>query len=119
MANAATEVVWLQSLLRELELSQFPPIVLCDNLGAIYLSINLIRHFRSKHVVIDINFVRDYVANGVLNVQFVSTKDQLADILTKPLSSLRFSMLKNKLSVLSNLLLLRGRGGVRGINDNT
>jgi len=108
MANAAAEVVWLQSLLREFEFSQSSPIVLCDNLSATYLSVNHIHHSYSKHVEIDIHFVRDYVANRVLNVWFVSTKDQLADILTKPLSSLRFSMLKNKLSVLLNPLLLRG-----------
>ena len=76
VANAAAEVVWLQSLLRELGVSQSPPIVLCDNLGATYLSINPIRHSRSKHVEIDIHFVRDYIANGVLNVRFVSTKHQ-------------------------------------------
>ena len=108
MANAAAEVVWLQSLLRELELPQSPLIVLCDNLGATYLSVNPIRHSRSKHVEIDIHFVRDYVANGVLDARFMSTKDQLENILTKPLSSLRFSMQKNKLSVLSNPLRLRG-----------
>ena len=113
MANAAA--VWLQSLLHELGVPQSPPIVLYDNLGASYLSVNPIRHSRSKHVEIDIHFVRDYVANGVLDVRFVSTKDP--DILTKPLSSLRFSILKNKLSVLSNPLRLRG--SVRDINDNT
>ena len=79
-----------------------------DNLGVTYLSINPIHHSRSNHVEIDIHFVWDYVANGVLDVRFVSTKDQLADILNKPLSSLRFSMLKNKLSILSNPLRLRG-----------
>jgi len=94
----------LQSLLREFGLPQSPPIVLYNNLGATYLSVNPIRHSRSKHVEIDIHFVWDYIANGALDVRFVSTKDQLADILTKPLSPLRFSMLKNKLSVLSNPL---------------
>jgi len=106
----------LQSLFRELGLPQSPLIVFCDNLSATYLSVNTIRHSRSKYVEIDIHFVRHYVTNGVLHVWFVSIKDQLVDILTKPLSSLRFSMLKNKLSVLSNLLHLGGC--VRDINDN-
>ena len=75
VANAAVEVVWLRSLLRELGVSQSPLIVLCDNLGATYLSTNPIHHSRSKHVEIDIHFVRDYVANGVLDVRFVRTKD--------------------------------------------
>jgi len=111
MANAIAEVVWRQSLFRELGVLQSPSIVLCDNLSATYLSINPICLSRSKHIEINIHFVRDYIANGVLDVQFVSTKDQLADILTKPLSLLRFSMLKNKLSVLSNPLCLRGGRG--------
>ena len=108
MANTETEVVWLQSLLREVGLSQSPPIVLSDNLGVTYLSVNLIRHSRSKHIEIDIHFVRDYVVNRVLDVQFVSTKDQLADIFTKSLSLLRFSMLKNKLLVFRTRFACRG-----------
>ena len=104
MVNAAAEVIWLQSLFRELGLPQSVPIALCDNLSATYLSVNPICHSCSKHVEIGIHFVRDYVTNEVLNVLFVSTKDQLTDILTKLLSSLRFSILKNKLSVLSNPL---------------
>ena len=107
VANAAAKLVWLQSLLREFEVLQSPLIVLYDNLGITYLSINPIRHSCSKHVEIDIHFVWD-IANRVLDVRFVSTKDQLADILSKPLSSLRFSILKNKLSVLSNPFRLRG-----------
>ena len=63
----------------------------------------------SKHVKIDIHFVRDYVANGVLDVQFVITKDQLADIITK-LSSLRFSTMKNKLLLFRTRFAYGGRG---------
>ena len=74
VVNAAAEVVWLQSLLRELGVPQSPLIVLCDNFGATYLSINHIRHSRSKYVEIDIHFVRDYVINGVLDVRLFSTK---------------------------------------------
>jgi len=97
VVNAATKVVWLQSLLRELRLSQSPLIVLCDNLGTVYRSVNPIYQSRSKHVEIDIHFARDYIVNGVLNIRFVGIKNQLADILIKLLSSSRFSMLKIKL----------------------
>jgi len=75
MANTAAEVIWLQSLLIEFGVPQYPPIILRDNLGASYLSVNTIRHSRSKHVKIDIHFVRNYVANRVLNVRIVSTQD--------------------------------------------
>ena len=74
MANAAVDVIWLQSLLRELGLPQSAAIVLFDNLIATYLFVNLIRRSRSKHVEIDIHFVWDYVANRILDIRFVSTK---------------------------------------------
>ena len=74
MTNAAAEIIWLQSLLHQLGLPQSPLIVLCDNLRAAYLSVNPICHSCTKHVEIDIYFVRDYVANEVLHVRFVSTK---------------------------------------------
>ena len=54
-ASAAAEVVWLRSLLRELGVPQSLPIVLCDNLGTTYLSINSIRHSCFKHIEIDIH----------------------------------------------------------------
>jgi len=73
MANAAAEVVWLQSLLCELGVLQSPPIVLFYNLGATYLSVNPIWHSRSKHVEIDFHFMWDYVVNGILDVRSLKT----------------------------------------------
>jgi hypothetical protein len=60
-------------------------------------------------VEIDFHFVRDMVAKKTLNVQFICSKDQLADLLTKPISSSRFAQLRTKLNVLPIPLGLRGR----------
>uniref|UniRef100_A0A2N9GWF8 Reverse transcriptase Ty1/copia-type domain-containing protein n=1 Tax=Fagus sylvatica TaxID=28930 RepID=A0A2N9GWF8_FAGSY len=110
LANAAAEVKWLQSLLLELGFSKSTsPILWCDNIGATYLSSNPIFHARTKHIEIDFHFVRDMVAAKTLDVRFVSTHDQLADLLTKPISSSRFSLLRSKLNVLPIPFSLRGR----------
>ena len=110
LANTAAELTWLQSLFGELGIYlSAPPILWCDNVGATYLSANPIFHARAKHVELDFHFVRDKVAKKDLQVKYISTKDQLADILTKGLSSSRFQFLRSKLTVASAPPSLRGR----------
>ncbi|KAF5447193.1 hypothetical protein F2P56_032762, partial [Juglans regia] len=109
VANTACEILWLQSLLTELGIviSDIPTLF-CDNLGATYLSVNPVMHSRIKHVDLDYHFVRDRVAAKTLAVKFLQSKDQLADILTKPLSSSRFSLLRSSLTILDVPLASRG-----------
>ena len=76
-----------------------PPTLWCDNLGATYLSANPVFHARTKHVEVDYHFVREQVAKGKLNVKFIFTNDQIADVFTKPLPSQRFLELRSKLQV--------------------
>lgn len=70
-----------------------PPKLWCDNLGGRYLCSNHVFHACTKHIEIDSHFVRDKVAKGEIQVNFISTNDQLADLFTKPLLSKQFIFL--------------------------
>jgi hypothetical protein len=100
MANTATDLCWLQSLLSELGVFlPTTPILFCDNIGSTYFSVNPIFHARTKHIAIDYHFVRNRVATKSLIFKFLSSKDQIADVLTKPLVAARFDFLKSYLNV--------------------
>ncbi|XP_059310739.1 uncharacterized mitochondrial protein AtMg00810-like [Lycium ferocissimum] len=103
------EITWLHSLLQELHVSpSSPSTIFCDNISSIYLAQNPVQHARTKHVEIDIHFVREKVAAGVLRVQYVPSQDQLADLLTKALPSPRLLFLRNKLCILPDRASLEG-----------
>ena len=81
---------------------QFPtPIIWTDNLGAAALASNSVLHQRTKHIEIDLHYVRDKVLHKSLEVRYVSTEEQVADIFTKALGTLRFLWLRSKLKVVS------------------
>ena len=110
LVNATAKVKCLRALLYELRTPVPRSLVLwCDNIGATYLSSNPVFHTRTKHDEIDFHFVKDMVANGSLVIHFLSSKDQLADIFTKHLSSSRFALRRTNLNVLPVQLRLRGR----------
>ncbi|KAJ0544914.1 putative RNA-directed DNA polymerase [Helianthus annuus] len=99
IADTVAELLWLKSLLHELGLDSGAPTLWCDNLGATYLTANPVFHARTKHVEVDYHFVREQVSQGKLNVKFISTGDQIADIFTKPLPSEKFNFLRSKLQI--------------------
>jgi hypothetical protein len=75
------------------------PLVLCDNQSVVALAHNPVLHTRTKHMEIDLFFVREKVLAKQLQVVHIFGTDQWADLFTKPLSSCKFIDLRHKLNV--------------------
>ncbi|GJX61086.1 ribonuclease H-like domain-containing protein [Tanacetum coccineum] len=91
VANVVAETAWLRNLLLELHAPlSTATLVYCDNVSAVYLSTNLVQHQRTKHIEIDIHFVREYVASGQVRVLHVPSRFQYAYIFTKGLPTALF-----------------------------
>nr|GEU71485.1 hypothetical protein [Tanacetum cinerariifolium] len=77
VANVVTETCWLRNLLRELHTPlSSATLVYCDSVNDVYLSCNPVQHQRTKHIEIDIHFVRDLVATGHVCVLHVPSRYQ-------------------------------------------
>ena len=108
LSAASSEISWLQSLFSELNITKLPTHVLwCDNQSAKDLARNPVFHSRSKHIELDTHYIIDKVLNKELEVRYIPTKEQVAHVLTKPLSFPKFSYFWSKLTVISRPLSLR------------
>jgi hypothetical protein len=102
VANGVAVACWLRQLLVELHnpLSR-ATLVYYDNVSAVYLSTNLVQHQRTKHVEIDLHFVRERVATGDVRVLHVPTTSQFTGIFSKGLPSSVFSEFRYSLNICS------------------
>jgi hypothetical protein len=80
-------------------------VIHCDNQSCIKLSENLVFHDRSKHIEIRYHFIRDWVQRGVVQLQYVSTDDQAAVILTKALPRGKHVYFRDKMGLVRNTFL--------------
>ena len=72
----------------------------CDNQICVKLLENPVFHDKSKHIEIKYHYIRDMVQRGAVKLQYVATKEHIADVLTKPLARLNFKYFGEKLGVL-------------------
>uniref|UniRef100_A0A2N9IL56 Integrase catalytic domain-containing protein n=1 Tax=Fagus sylvatica TaxID=28930 RepID=A0A2N9IL56_FAGSY len=97
MAQGTCEILWLRSILNELGFTEKDSSQLfCDNKSAIMLASDSVLHERSKHIEVDIHFIREKIRSGIIVPSFVPSSDQTADVLTKPVgpSLLQSSIVK-------------------------
>jgi Zn-finger nucleic acid-binding protein len=91
---AACRGVWLARLLGEmLEKIVARAVIRIDNMSAISLVKNPVHHDRRKHIDVSFHFLRECAQDGLIEVDFIRTEDQLADTLTKPLCRAKFERL--------------------------
>ena len=98
-----TQILWIKSTLLDFGISSQCIPIKCDNTSAINLTKNPIQHSRTKHIDVKHHFIRELIANKEVQLEFISTKDQLADIFTKPLSIDQFEALRTKLGIIQKL----------------
>lgn len=102
MSQAAAEVTWLVRLLSELGIPHKDPVTLhCDNQSALQIAKNPVFHERTKHIEVDCHFTRDKVLEGLLNLAYIPTHLQLADVLTKVLPSPQHKQILSKLGMIN------------------
>ncbi|KAF2309140.1 hypothetical protein GH714_000790 [Hevea brasiliensis] len=96
----AKKAIWMRRVLEDIGQSQEEAtILMCDNVSTIKLSKHPVLHGRSKHIRVRFHFLRDLVKEGIVDLQFCGTKDQLADLMTKPLKLDAFQKLRQGLGM--------------------
>jgi hypothetical protein len=107
--SASCEAIWLRKLLTGLfDLEMEATVILCDNQSCIKMTENPVFHDKSKHIEIWYHYIRDMVQRGVVKLQYVGTDEQVADVLTKPLSRVKFEYFRDKLGIVRKDLPRKG-----------
>nr|GFB94426.1 retrovirus-related Pol polyprotein from transposon TNT 1-94 [Tanacetum cinerariifolium] len=99
LSGCCAQILWMRSQLSDygLRFNKIP--MYCDNKSAIALCCNNVQHSQSKHIDIRYHIIKEQVENGVIELYFVNTEYQLANLFTKALGRDRIDFLINKLGM--------------------
>ncbi|GKA26059.1 retrovirus-related pol polyprotein from transposon TNT 1-94 [Tanacetum coccineum] len=98
LSGCCAQVLWMRSQLTDYGFGFNKIPMYCDNKSAIALCCNNVQHSRSKHIDIRFHFIKEHVENGVIELYFVNTEYQLADIFTKALGQFKLINSSNTIS---------------------
>jgi hypothetical protein len=92
--TCCTQVLWMKQTLQDMQVKYDEPIsILCDNTNTINISKNPVMHSKTKHILIKYHFLREQATEKNIKLEYVRTKEQIADIFTKPLAREPFEYL--------------------------
>ncbi|KAG9453422.1 hypothetical protein H6P81_006326 [Aristolochia fimbriata] len=97
--SCCTQLLWMKQMLADYGFEQDILTVFCDNTSAIDISKNPVQHSRTKHIYIRYRFIKELVTEKIINLEYISTTNQLADIFTKNLDQTRFEFLQGALGM--------------------
>ena len=98
--SSYSEAIWIHKLLVGLFHAKIDAIdIYCDNQTHIKLTEKPMFHNKSKHIEIKYHYIRDIVQRGVVKLQYVPTKERVADVLTKPLSHVNFECFQDNIGL--------------------
>ncbi|KAL8155088.1 hypothetical protein AgCh_000465 [Apium graveolens] len=99
--SCCAHILWMKNQLLDYGLQVNKILIFRDNTSAIAITENPVQHSRTKHIDIKYHFIREHVMNGTVELHFVPSEKQLADIFTKPLDESTFTRLVSELGMLN------------------
>nr|GFA19561.1 retrovirus-related Pol polyprotein from transposon TNT 1-94 [Tanacetum cinerariifolium] len=101
VSSCCAQVLWMRTQLTDYGFFYDKVPIYCDSKSAIAISCNPVQHTRTKHIDVRYHFIKDHVENGTIELYFVGTEYQLANLFTKSLPEARFKFLVDKLGMMS------------------
>lgn len=101
VGSCCAQILWFKKQILDYGVNLGSISLKCNNISAINISKNPIMHSRTKHIDIRHHFLRDHVLKGDIDISFIDTHNQLADIFTKPLSRDAFNKIIKELGILN------------------
>ena len=100
-SSCCSQVLWIRTKLRDYGFNVNCIPIYCDSTSAISILANPVQHSKTKHIDIRYHFLKDNIEKGIIELHFVETEFQVADIFTKTLDENRFKFLIFKLGMLN------------------
>nr|GEV14832.1 retrovirus-related Pol polyprotein from transposon TNT 1-94 [Tanacetum cinerariifolium] len=101
VSSCCAQVLWMRTQLTDYGFFYDKVPIYCDSKSAIAISCNLVQHTHTKHIDVRYHFIKDHVEKGTIELNFIGTEYQLADLFTKSLPEARFKFLVEKLGMMS------------------